>query len=123
MPSSGTGIRVRRVYDPPEAGDGTRVLVDRLWPRGLAKERAAVDLWLKEVAPSTEVRTRYHQGLDDFAGFAAHYRAELAEPEREAAVRRLAGLARDSTVTLVTAVKDVEHSHVPVLVDRLETRG
>ena len=131
MTSSETGFQVRRVYDPAGPGDGTRVLVDRLWPRGLSKQRAAVDVWLKEVSPSTEVRTRYHGDLDDFAGFSARYLAELdgsgelggsVDPAREAAVEQLLDLARTTTVTLVTAVKEVTHSHVPVLIAYLDER-
>ncbi|MFC1417771.1 DUF488 domain-containing protein [Streptacidiphilus cavernicola] len=124
MTSSETGFQVRRVYDPAGPDDGSRVLVDRLWPRGLSKQRAAVDLWLKEIAPSTEVRTRYHGGLDDFTGFAEHYRAELDDrtPAREAAVQQLLALAGTGTVTLVTSVKEVTHSHVPVLIAYLDER-
>ncbi|GGZ36871.1 hypothetical protein GCM10010387_33680 [Streptomyces inusitatus] len=121
MPSD-PDFRVRRVYDPPEPADGRRVLVDRLWPRGVSKERAAVDEWLKDVTPSGDLRTAYHSGRLDFAAFRARYEEELAEPDRVAAVGRLIDLARASTVTLVTAVKDPEHSHVPVLVDHLRRR-
>ncbi|MEZ0092672.1 DUF488 domain-containing protein [Streptacidiphilus sp. EB129] len=113
------GFRVRRVYDPPEEGDGPRVLVDRLWPRGLSKERAAVDLWLKDATPSSELRSGYHRHELDYDAFAAQYQAELDEPAAEAALRQLLDLARESTVTLVTAVKDPEHSHIPVLLERL----
>ena len=110
---------VRRVYDPPEPDDGVRVLVDRLWPRGVSKERAAVDEWPKDLTPSGGLRTAYHRGEIDFAAFRAGYRAELGEPAAEAAVLHLLDLARDSTVTLVTAVKDPDHSHLPVLVEHL----
>ncbi|MEU5403555.1 DUF488 family protein [Streptomyces sp. NPDC005963] len=113
-------FRVRRVYDPPEPADGQRILVDRLWPRGLSKERAAVDAWLKDLTPSGDLRSAYHAGQLDFATFRARYQEELAEPEAVAAVERLLGLARTFTVTLVTAVKEPEHSHVPVLVDHLQ---
>lgn len=115
-------FRVRRVYDPPESADGLRVLVDRLWPRGLAKERAALHEWLKGVTPSGGLRTEFHAGRMDFAAFRSRYLAELAEPEQAAAVDHLLDLARTSTVTLVTAVKDPEHSHIPVLTDQLERR-
>lgn len=117
MPSE-TGFRVRRVYDPPEADDGVRVLVDRLWPRGVSKERAAVDEWCKELTPSNELRTWYHGHPDRFDDFAERYRAELAGPASDPAARRLRELrelARGSRVTLLTAVKDPDHSHVPVL--------
>ncbi|MGW0791615.1 DUF488 domain-containing protein [Streptomyces sp. NPDC002911] len=120
---SGSDIRVRRVYDPPEDDDGTRVLVDRLWPRGISKEDAAVDLWAKDVTPSKELRTWYH---DDRSGtryddFVDRYRTELGDPAHtEAVAELLALLRRGGAVTLVTAVKDVPTSHVPVLVGHLE---
>jgi uncharacterized protein YeaO (DUF488 family) len=111
---------VRRVYDPPGADDGSRVLVDRLWPRGLAKDRAAVDEWLKTVAPSSELRRWMHKDKEArFAEFARRYGAELDGGEAAVALERLRGLCAARRVTLVTAVKDVEHSHVPVLTARL----
>jgi len=118
-----SSVRVRRVYDPQEDGDGTRVLVDRLWPRGVAKDRARIDRWLKELTPSNELRSWYHEDrtgtrYDDFVD---RYRAELADPVHTAAVDELVELVRaGGPVTLVTAVKDVPHSHVPVLVDHVE---
>jgi uncharacterized protein YeaO (DUF488 family) len=118
MPS-GPEFRVRRVYESPEPADGRRILVDRLWPRGLSKERAEVDEWLKDVTPSKGLRSAYHSEELDFAGFRARYLAELAEPEHAAAVDRLLVLAGASPVTLLTAVKDPERSHVSVLVDHL----
>lgn len=116
-------VRVRRVYDPPEDDDGTRVLVDRLWPRGVSKERAAIDVWLKDVTPSDELRSWYHQGGSSgerHDGFVERYRTELDDPAHTEAVERLVGLVREGgPVTLITAVKDVDDSHVPVLVDHL----
>ncbi|WP_406509801.1 DUF488 domain-containing protein [Streptomyces sp. NBC_00212] len=115
MPGKRT-MRVRRVYDPPEDGDGVRVLVDRLWPRGLSKERAAVDEWPKELTPSTELRRWYHEDRTRYPEFQKRYEAELAEPEPAQALDRLLALAEGRAVTLVTAVKDIDHSHVPTLV-------
>ena len=120
MPKSDAGFRVRRVYDPPEAADGSRVLVDRLWPRGVSKEHAAVDEWPKELTPSAELRTWYHEHLDRYEEFQRRYRAELAAPELDEAVRKLRGLAERGPVTLVTAVKDPGHSHVPALLAHLQ---
>ncbi|MFC9947485.1 DUF488 domain-containing protein [Streptomyces pratensis] len=120
---SGSGIRVRRVYDPPEDDDGTRVLVDRLWPRGLSKEHAAVDLWAKDVTPSKELRTWYHEdrSANRYDDFVDRYRTELRDPAHTEAVEGLlALLRRGGPVTLLTAVKDVPASHVPVLVGHLE---
>jgi uncharacterized protein YeaO (DUF488 family) len=110
-------IRLRRVYDEPTSEDGTRVLVDRVWPRGLSKDRAHVDEWLKEVAPSTELRKWYGHDPGRFAEFTRRYRAELQEPERAEALARLRRLARDQTVTLVTATKAIEISQAAVLAD------
>ncbi|WP_406464057.1 DUF488 family protein [Streptomyces sp. NBC_00111] len=121
--ASGSGIRVRRVYGPPEDDDGTRVLVDRLWPRGISEQQAAVDLWAKDVTPSDELRTWYHEDRtgDRYDAFADRYRAELRDPAHTEAVEGLLALLREGgAVTLVTSVKDVPASHVPVLVAHLE---
>lgn len=110
-------VRVRRVYEPPGPDDGTRLLVDRLWPRGLAKTDAVFDDWLKEVAPSAELRKWYGHDPGRYAAFADRYRAELAEPGSSAAdaIERLRTLAAEGTLTLLTATKDLEHSHPLVL--------
>lgn len=118
MPSRNTP-RVRRVYDPPEGADGVRVLVDRLWPRGLSREHAAVDEWPKDLTPSTELRRWYHEDRTRFAAFQERYEAELAGPGQVRALDHLAALAKDRTLTLVTAVKDIDHSHVPTLLAAL----
>jgi uncharacterized protein YeaO (DUF488 family) len=117
------GISVRRVYDQADPDDGTRVLVDRLWPRGVSKERAAVDLWLKEVAPSGELRTWYHKDPQRYEEFDTRYRRELEQGPGAEALERLIELAREGAVTLVTSVRSVEGSHVPTLVDLLERSG
>jgi uncharacterized protein YeaO (DUF488 family) len=116
------GFQVRRVYDEPEAGDGTRVLVDRLWPRGVSKGRAAVDEWPKELAPSDGLRHFLHADAERYPEFARRYREELAKPAPAEAARHLRELAQEGTVTLVTAVKDPEHSHVPTLLAALRGR-
>ncbi|MEU9315408.1 MULTISPECIES: DUF488 family protein [unclassified Streptomyces] len=120
---SSSDVRVRRVYEPKEDGDGTRVLVDRLWPRGESKEKAAIDKWLKDITPSNELRDWYHEDRTEtrYDEFVERYRTELADPAHTAAVHELVELVRaGGPVTLVTAVKDVPHSHVPVIVDQLE---
>jgi uncharacterized protein YeaO (DUF488 family) len=113
-------LRLKRVYDDPEPGDGWRVLVDRLWPRGLTKERAAIDLWAKDVAPSTELRKAWHAAdpgaLDDCADA---YRAELAGPSSGALETLRGELSRHPVVTLVFAVHDPDRSHAVVLRDVL----
>lgn len=108
-------VRVRRAYDPPEADDGRRVLVDRLWPRGLSKERAQLDLWCKQVAPSTELRTWYSHDPEKYAEFAERYRAELEDPERAEALAGLRDLAGRGPLTLLTASKRSDISEATVL--------
>lgn len=117
--TAATAVRVRRVYDTPEPDDGHRVLVDRLWPRGLSKSAAAVDEWLRAVAPSDELRRWYGHEADKFAAFRERYGAELQEPERADALARLRELAGSGPLTLLTATKDVEHSQAAVLAARL----
>lgn len=111
--------RVRRVYDPPRDDDGRRILVDRIWPRGLSKERADLDEWLKQVAPSTELRRWYHHDPDKFEEFARRYRDELGEPERAAAYGELQQLVAQGPVTLLTATKRSDISEAAVLADLL----
>jgi uncharacterized protein YeaO (DUF488 family) len=108
-------IRVRRIYDPAETGDGIRVLVDRVWPRGIRKEAAALHEWVKDVAPSTELRKRYGHVPEKFAQFEARYRDELATPAARTALDHLRTLAKDDALTLLTATRDVDHSQAAVL--------
>jgi uncharacterized protein YeaO (DUF488 family) len=107
-------IRIGRVYDEPAADDGFRVLVDRLWPRGLTKERAAVDLWAKDVAPSTELRRAFHHDGMAWDDFAAAYRAELAANADAVAALR-STLAAHAVATLLYGAHDAEHNHAVIL--------
>lgn len=113
-------LRLKRVYDDPAPGDGFRVLVDRLWPRGLTKERAALDLWAKEVAPSTELRRAFHHDGMAWTDFESAYRAELAGPARAAVASLRAELAQHDVATLLHAVHDDAHNHALILRDALE---
>jgi uncharacterized protein YeaO (DUF488 family) len=113
------GVRARRVYEEPQSSDGTRVLVDRLWPRGLAKDKAHIDEWVKAVAPSDELRRWYGHDPAKFAEFRRRYTGELHEPERAAALRHLRELASSGPVTLLTATKDLDHSQAADLAQRL----
>ncbi|MFC9913498.1 DUF488 domain-containing protein [Streptomyces sp. NPDC059862] len=113
-------VRVRRIYEPPEAEDGVRVLVDRLWPRGLAKDAARVDEWPKGLTPSTELRRWYHAGEGSYEEFARRYEAELAEPEAAELLDHVRDLARKGTVTLLTSAKSPEESHAAVLARLLQ---
>jgi uncharacterized protein YeaO (DUF488 family) len=112
-------VHVRRVYDEPEPGDGVRVLVDRVWPRGLAKDKAALDEWCKDVAPSTDLRKWYGHDPGLFAEFARRYRAELAEPVRVAAVDHLRDLATHRPLTLLTATRQPDISQAAVIAEML----
>jgi uncharacterized protein YeaO (DUF488 family) len=115
MPTDKGNVRVRRAYEEPATGDGTRVLVDRIWPRGLTKAKAALDEWCKHVAPSTELRQWYAHDPDRFEEFGRRYRSELAEPERAEALAHLRELAKDHTLTLLTATRRPEISEAQVL--------
>jgi uncharacterized protein YeaO (DUF488 family) len=114
-------VRARRVYEIPEQSDGKRVLVDRLWPRGLSKEKAHLDEWLKAVAPSDELRRWYGHQPDKFAEFKRRYEAELGDPDRAEALRHLREAAQSGPLTLLTATKDLEHSEAEVLAERLRS--
>jgi uncharacterized protein YeaO (DUF488 family) len=115
-------IRVKRIYEAADPSDGARVLVDRLWPRGVRKHGAHLDEWMKELAPSTPLRRWFHAASAARWGeVTKRYEAELAA--RPDAVERLRRLAQRKRLTLVTAATDVGHSHVPVLLQRLEGRA
>lgn len=116
-------IRVKRVYAPAAAGDGSRVLVDRLWPRGIAKDKAGVDLWLKELAPSHALRKRFHGKPQDWDAFRAAYAAELQASEAQAAIAELRAHLRKGPVTLLFAARDEEHNNAVALKLWLERRG
>ncbi|MDJ0949466.1 MAG: DUF488 domain-containing protein [Alphaproteobacteria bacterium] len=116
-------LRIKRVYDPPAVDDGFRILVDRLWPRGLSKEAAAVDLWLKEIAPSAELRTWFGHDPDRWPEFQRRYRDELEAPERAAALDRLRRAQREhGTVTLLFGARNARHNHAVMLCELLEER-
>lgn len=112
-------VELRRVYEDVPAGGPPRVLVDRLWPRGIAKAAAPFDEWMKDVAPSTELRRWYGHDPAKFETFASRYRAELAEPPANDGLARLRVLAAHDGVVLITATRDVGHSAAEVLYDVL----
>lgn len=113
-------VQVRRIYDEPADDDGQRVLVDRIWPRSMSKERAQLDEWCKQVAPSTDLRTWYGHDPDKFDEFARRYRAELEDGERAAAFAHLKDLAKQGRLTLLTATKRSDISEAAVLADLLQ---
>ncbi|MDR2984248.1 MAG: DUF488 family protein [Nocardiopsaceae bacterium] len=108
-------VRVRRVYDTPEPDDGVRVVVDRVWPRGLAKDKAALAEWCKDVAPSTELRKWYGHDPDLFAEFKRRYQDELSDHAHAEALSHLRDLARLGPLTLLTATKEIDISQAFVL--------
>jgi uncharacterized protein YeaO (DUF488 family) len=115
----GVVVTVRRVYDPPEWSDGQRILVDRLWPRGLRRDAAHLDEWVRAVAPSMELRRWYGHREARFAEFAERYRAELADADHAPAVAHLRTLVARGPVTLLTATRDLALAHTAVLVEIL----
>ena len=113
-------MRLGRVYDEVEPGEGARLLADRLWPRGIPKGDPRVGQWRKDVAPSNELRQWYGHQPQRFDEFARRYRAELAEPQAAQALAELRELVRSEPVMLVTATRDVAISHLPVLAEVLD---
>jgi uncharacterized protein YeaO (DUF488 family) len=119
---SGTapGFRVKRIYEPAAADDGYRVLVDRLWPRGVSKQKAHIDAWLKEIAPSDALRRKFHGQADTWKEFVAAYGRELkAEPAKTAAVALREKASREP-VTLLYAARDEDHNNAVALKEWLE---
>jgi uncharacterized protein YeaO (DUF488 family) len=114
-------VALKRAYRPPSAQDGIRVLVDRLWPRGLTKNAVAVDEWLRDLAPSNELRRWYHAHIGNWASFRKKYLKELSQPEAEAALNKLYGLSRKrKRVTLIFASKNEEKNNATVLKELLD---
>ena len=118
---AGGKVRVRRIYDEPERGDGTRVLVDRIWPRGLTKAKAALDEWCKDVAPSGELRKWYSHDPDRFVDFGRRYQAELQDPQRAEVLAHLRELAKRRQLTLLTATRQPDISEAAVLAELLRS--
>jgi len=106
-------IRIKRAYEKPDRADGTRILVDRLWPRGLTKEKAKVDLWLKAVAPSTELRKWFAHDPAKWAEFRSRYREELKRNKEQVSLLRQE--AAKGTVTLVYGARDQQHNEAVIL--------
>ena len=111
---------VKRVYEAAGAGDGMRILVDRLWPRGIAKDKARIDLWLKDVAPSHALRKRFHGRPDDWDDFCAAYSTELEGAEAQTAAQELLDHLRKGPVTLLYASRDEDRNNAVALRTWLE---
>ena|SRR5271154_2038061 len=120
MAAAAKPVVVKRVYEPPARSDGTRVLVDRLWPRGLTKDRAAIDAWLRELAPSNDLRQWFHQRPAAWLSFRKRYLKELSQPEAVPALEELYRLAhRRKQLTLLFASRNEQHNNATVLKDLL----
>jgi uncharacterized protein YeaO (DUF488 family) len=108
-------LQVKRVYEPAAKSDGMRILVDRLWPRGIAKEKAKVDLWLKEIAPSNALRQRFHAKPEKWDAFLEAYAAELQSEAAAEAAKELRRHIRKGSVTLLYAARDEDHNNAVAL--------
>ncbi len=122
MTASLSNVRLRRAYDEPAPGDGYRVLVDRIWPRGRTKEQLRLDAWARDLGPSTQLRKWFGHDPARWAEFQARYRAELADPDRVQALDALAEQALRGPVTLVFGARDPERNQARVIADELERR-
>jgi uncharacterized protein YeaO (DUF488 family) len=116
-------LSVKRVYESKEAGDGVRILVDRLWPRGLRSAGAGIDEWMKDVAPSDELRKWFAHDPEKWPEFKRRYAGELSEPSKVALLKRIAKLAANGNVTLVYSAKDTEHNNARVLEELIANIG
>lgn len=108
-------IAIKRIYESPDPADGDRILVDRLWPRGIKKEAAALTLWMKDIAPSPGLRVWFGHEAEKFEEFSARYTAELEQPDKLPYLDQILELARNNPVTLVYAAKDGQYNHAIVL--------
>ncbi|HEY8030975.1 MAG TPA: DUF488 family protein [Methylocella sp.] len=113
-------VQIKRIYDAPEKSDGVRVLVDRLWPRGVSKKKASLDLWMKELAPSTELRKWFNHDPERWVGFRQRYRHELRKHGNELAA--LKAQAAKRRVTLLFGARDTLHNEAVVLRDALQSK-
>ena len=113
---------LKRVYEQPSSDDGERILVERLWPRGLSKEAARLDGWFKDLAPSPELRCWFGHVVERWPQFRRRYEVELAAPEKQSLLGQLAAKARSGRVTLLYAARDTEHNGAVVLKEFLEHR-
>ena len=116
-------LRIKRVYDPPDDDDGTRILVDRLWPRGVARERAQIGLWLKDIAPSNTLRRLFHGDPAGWDEFKTAYCAELAQPAAQQAVGELRKRMTEGPVTLLFAARNETRNNAVALKEWLEQKG
>ncbi len=114
-------IRVKRIYEPPEAADGYRLLVDRIWPRGVSRESACLDDWIREVAPSSELRRWFGHAASRWQGFKRRYAVELSK--RQELVAEILSLARDRPVTLLYSARDPDHNQAVALAEYIAAKA
>lgn len=116
-----THVQIKRAYDPSDSNDGYRVLVDRLWPRGIAKEDLKFDEWNKDLAPSPALRTWFGHKVENWERFNDSYRAELHTPEQKQRMQDLISAAKGRPITLVYGAKDVKHNHAVILASEINS--
>ena len=116
-------LRIKRVYKPPDDRDGVRVLVDRLWPRGLSREKVRIDLWLKEIAPSDALRRRFHGDPGGWEDFKTAYYAELERAPAQSAVRDLLERLTREPVTLLFAARDETRNNAVALTEWIDSQN
>jgi len=115
-------VHIKRAYEPPSRSDGTRIMVDRLWPRGLNKEQVKVVKWMQKLGPSTELRKLFGHDPAHWKEFRKRYKAELRSPEALAMLKEVSETAARGTVTLVYSAKDEEHNQAVVISEVLDSR-
>lgn len=113
--ASASAFQLKRIYEPSDPSDGKRVLIDRLWPRGISKEQAELTSWMKDIAPSAELRAWFQHVPERFAEFKFQYERELTSDTAQAHLSKLRSWAQESRVTLLYAAKDPKHNHAVVL--------
>ncbi len=113
-------LKIKRAYEQAEPSDGRRILIDRLWPRGVSKEEGRIDVWLKDLAPSTELREWFGHDPGKWEEFKKRYRRELGAPDKTRLIEDVAQHAKHNDITLIYSAKDTEHSDAMVLEDLIE---
>lgn len=113
-------LKIKRAYEPAETSDGRRILIDRLWPRGVSKADARIDAWLKDLSPSTELREWFAHDQQKWEEFRKKYRQELSAPEKARLIEDIAQHARHNNVTLIFSAKDIEHNDALVLEELIQ---
>jgi uncharacterized protein YeaO (DUF488 family) len=114
-------VKIKRVYEEYDKADGHRMLIDRLWPRGIKKDKARLDEWNKDIAPSTELRKKFHSGEEKFEEFVRNYKRELLK-NNKGELQKIKDLAKKKNVTLLYGSKDEEHNHAKVLLEMINSK-